>query len=185
MKNSMYLQPESVFEITFGTQFWQIKKEVVCVIDIITRGMYDEYKLSRKSMWKHVHEFSKSTVGIFVLFFILENFEKVPKYRYSEFGSICGEKWVLCTCVSLPFVWDTAPNLFGSRIMYVPMGGEAWTEFVGGESMKDVATFVMSGIWTGLHGLTLGEGRDCVCWRYCMNVWLRFHGIVISVSCCW
>ena len=89
MKNSMYLQPESVFEITFGTQFWQIKKEVVCVIDIITRGMYDEYKLSRKSMWKHVHEFSKSTVGIFVLFFILENFEKEPKYRYSEFWSIC------------------------------------------------------------------------------------------------
>ena len=30
--------------------------------------------------------------------------------------------------------------------MYVPMGGEALTEFVGGESMKDVATFVMSGI---------------------------------------
>jgi hypothetical protein len=89
MKNSMYLQPEIVFETTFGTQFWQIKKEVVCVIDIITRGMYDEYKLSRKSMWKHVHEFSKSTVGIFVLFFILENFEKEPKYRYSEFGSIC------------------------------------------------------------------------------------------------
>jgi hypothetical protein len=79
--------------------------------------MYDEYKLSRKSMWKHVHEFSKSTVGIFVLFFILENFEKEPKYRYSEFGSICEMIMTFFFFLSVFFVrsisiWDMFSFLF-------------------------------------------------------------------------
>ena len=67
--------------------------------------MYDEYKLTSKWMWKPVHEFPKSMVGMFVLFFILEKFEKVPKYRYSEFGCICGTKMTIFVVV----VWLVCP----------------------------------------------------------------------------
>ena len=41
--------------------------------------------------------------------------------------------------------------------MYVPMGWGALTEFVCGESMKDIVFFVLSCIRTCLDGLTLGR----------------------------
>ncbi len=41
--------------------------------------------------------------------------------------------------------------------MYVAMGGYACKLFVGGESMKDFALAVLSGIRTCLHGSTSGK----------------------------
>ncbi len=63
-------------------------------------------------------------------------------------------------------------------------GGEALTEFVGCESMKDVAFFCFESHLNLFARLDVRQGRDCVCWRLCMNVWERVHGMVISVPCC-
>jgi hypothetical protein len=69
--------------------------------------MYDEYKLTSKWMWKPVHEFPKSTVGMYVLFLILEKFEKVPKYLPA--GARAHEANIKCCCfmVYVIFIWCT------------------------------------------------------------------------------